>query len=264
MLLSMSRSRRPARADLRAGGYLRPDASHARATTRRSDPASRPSVEVFSVLGRTTTSRRTTRCLIEELPWGRITPTRRPKSQSRRSVWLSEMCASRSSTITVLSAGAPGGLYLFEAPRHHHTILRGKQVECSMQVAATQVGGVHFELIEPLDGPSIYKEFLETHGQGVHHIACSGPRSGYEENLEYFESNGLNILMGGRIGDSVGWWRRIDVRDWQLLRVAPIECHDVPLKQGSVSTVIVCRTAARSSSSLISGSSEARSCCSSQ
>ena len=35
--------------------------------------------------------------------------------------------------------------------------------ECEVQP------GLVFELVQPLDGPSIYKEFLEEHGEGVQH-----------------------------------------------------------------------------------------------
>lgn len=100
----------------------------------------------------------------------------------------------------------PWRVYEFKPPRNHHTVLRGRPVEYSMLVAETRVGGVAFELIEPLDGPSIYKEFLAAHGEGIHHFACSGPGRGYDDNLEFFERQGLKILMGGRIGDSIRYY----------------------------------------------------------
>ena len=33
-----------------------------------------------------------------------------------------------------------------------------------------QANGVTFELLQPLDGPSPWKDFMEKHGEGVHHI----------------------------------------------------------------------------------------------
>ena len=38
--------------------------------------------------------------------------------------------------------------------------------------AETTVDGLGFELIQPVSGPSIYQEYLDTFGEGVQHIAC--------------------------------------------------------------------------------------------
>lgn len=48
--------------------------------------------------------------------------------------------------------------------------LRGQPIEHSFRAALTTVGSVQLELIQPLDGPSLYTEHLEAHGEGVHHI----------------------------------------------------------------------------------------------
>jgi methylmalonyl-CoA/ethylmalonyl-CoA epimerase len=39
-----------------------------------------------------------------------------------------------------------------------------------VKLALAQVGGVQFELVEHIDGDSIYKEFLDEHGEGIHHM----------------------------------------------------------------------------------------------
>jgi len=100
----------------------------------------------------------------------------------------------------------PWNIYKAEPPLLHSTVLRGKPTEFTFMNAETHVGPVDFEFIQPLEGPSIYKEFLEQHGEGVHHIACMGTGSNYEENLENFEKMGLKVLMGGAIGDSIKFY----------------------------------------------------------
>jgi len=40
-----------------------------------------------------------------------------------------------------------------------------------LRYAEGGVGGLKFEVVQPLEGESIYKEFLEKKGEGVHHIA---------------------------------------------------------------------------------------------
>ena len=45
-------------------------------------------------------------------------------------------------------------------PVHHGTELRGKPVPYSLRGAEVMVGDLNFELLEPLEGPSLWREFL--------------------------------------------------------------------------------------------------------
>jgi methylmalonyl-CoA/ethylmalonyl-CoA epimerase len=100
----------------------------------------------------------------------------------------------------------PWSIYLAEPPLLHSTYLRGEPTAFTFMNAETHVGPVDFEFIQPLEGPSIYKEFLEQHGEGVHHIACMGTGTNYEENLQNFEKMGLTPLMSGAIGDNIKFY----------------------------------------------------------
>jgi methylmalonyl-CoA/ethylmalonyl-CoA epimerase len=51
----------------------------------------------------------------------------------------------------------------------------GRPVERSNRVAFATVGGVMWELIEPLDEEGIYARFLAEKGEGVHHVAVATP-----------------------------------------------------------------------------------------
>ena len=57
-----------------------------------------------------------------------------------------------------------------EPPLLRDVTLRGKPVEASMLAAIAQSGSIQVELIQPLEGPSIWKEFLEERGEGLHHV----------------------------------------------------------------------------------------------
>ena len=48
----------------------------------------------------------------------------------------------------------------------------GKPGKFSFKAAWTRdkVGGIQIELIQPVDGDNIYRDFLEEHGEGIHHI----------------------------------------------------------------------------------------------
>ena len=57
-----------------------------------------------------------------------------------------------------------------EPPLLADVTMRGKPVEASMVAAIAQSGNIQLELIQPLEGPSIWKEFLEQRGEGIHHV----------------------------------------------------------------------------------------------
>ncbi|MBN2305840.1 MAG: VOC family protein [Anaerolineae bacterium] len=52
-----------------------------------------------------------------------------------------------------------------------HTIFNGQPTEARAKLAFFQMGQVSIELIEPIGGPSTWRQFLEERGEGVHHIA---------------------------------------------------------------------------------------------
>jgi hypothetical protein len=47
---------------------------------------------------------------------------------------------------------------------------RGKEQGYTMKLALAQLGPVMYELIEPVEGPTSYHEFLDEHGEGLHHL----------------------------------------------------------------------------------------------
>ncbi|NLG85279.1 MAG: VOC family protein [Firmicutes bacterium] len=51
-----------------------------------------------------------------------------------------------------------------------HTRYRGRPTKARAKLAFFQVGGMAVELIEPDDAPSTWREFLKTHGEGLHHL----------------------------------------------------------------------------------------------
>ena len=67
--------------------------------------------------------------------------------------------------------------------------------DSAWRIAVTMVGGVQWELIEPLDDRSIYAEFLATKGEGVHHVAVGG--TGYRDALDAMRAKGRRVLQGG-------------------------------------------------------------------
>ena len=52
-----------------------------------------------------------------------------------------------------------------------HSRYRGKPTDGRAKLAFIQLENLSLELIEPVGGPSTWQEFLDAHGEGVHHIA---------------------------------------------------------------------------------------------
>ena len=105
---------------------------------------------------------------------------------------------------TKLLGWGPWHVYRHEPPRLHDTVVHGKAVGYTMLGAETHVGDVGFEFLQPLEGPSIYKEWLEQHGEGLHHIAVM-LRDVEESTVlkRKFAEVGADVLMGGHIGESI-------------------------------------------------------------
>src|SRR5215471_15676912 len=72
---------------------------------------------------------------------------------------------------TKLLGWGPWNVYRHEPPRLHDTQLRGEPTDFTMLGAETHIGEMGFELLQPIEGPSIYKDWLEQHGEGLHHVA---------------------------------------------------------------------------------------------
>jgi methylmalonyl-CoA/ethylmalonyl-CoA epimerase len=58
-----------------------------------------------------------------------------------------------------------------DAPEKARAAYRGKPTSAQAKLAFMPIGSVQLELIQPLGGDSTWQEFLDTHGEGVHHIA---------------------------------------------------------------------------------------------
>jgi len=76
-----------------------------------------------------------------------------------------------------------------------HTKFNGKPTEARAKLAFFDMGSLSLELIEPIGGPSTWKEFLDTHGEGVHHIAFQV--KGMDWVIQYLDGKGINPIQRG-------------------------------------------------------------------
>jgi len=71
----------------------------------------------------------------------------------------------------------------------------GKPVQRSWRLALAKVGEVQWELVQPLDGKSVYAQFLAEHGPGVHHVGVAV--RDYQGTIEELAERGHEVLLGG-------------------------------------------------------------------
>lgn len=86
-----------------------------------------------------------------------------------------------------------------EGRESSHMTFRGKPSEGRAKLAFFRLENIAIELIEPIGGPSTWQDFLEKHGDGVHHIAFNADN--LEETLE--KCKGMRIEVEQR-GDYKG------------------------------------------------------------
>ena len=62
----------------------------------------------------------------------------------------------------------PWRVYTFGPENCTDLTLYGKPASFSMKLCMAWTGSMFWEIVQPLDGPSIYKDFLDKHGEGIH------------------------------------------------------------------------------------------------
>jgi len=75
------------------------------------------------------------------------------------------------------------------------TEYKGEPTDAKARLAFFQLDNITIELIEPLGGPSTWQEFLDTKGEGIHHIAFD--INGMNKHVKNFEANGIPMIQHG-------------------------------------------------------------------
>lgn len=88
---------------------------------------------------------------------------------------------------------------------------RGKPVSCELLVANIQMNGFVLELHQPVGGDSTFREYLDRHGNGVHHIGIETGED-RDEVIAHLSELGFdtNRTMGIYPGSS---WTIVDSED---------------------------------------------------
>lgn len=75
------------------------------------------------------------------------------------------------------------------------TEYRGERTPARAKLAFFRFENIDIELIEPLDGPSTWREELERHGPGIHHIAFHV--QGMPDCVGLLDAKGISLIQRG-------------------------------------------------------------------
>jgi len=89
----------------------------------------------------------------------------------------------------------PWHFYTYGKPLVRRMTRHGKPAEYKMKVALSYIGKMRIELIEPLEGDTVYAEFVEKHGYGVHHLGVL--TGNMEDSLQEASRCGLEMTQDG-------------------------------------------------------------------
>ena len=87
-----------------------------------------------------------------------------------------------------------GPFRLFE-PEYDEKFYLGEKGDFKMKFALAPLGPIELELIEPLAGKSVYRDFLKKTGGGFHHLAYDVPD--LAEAIEMLRALGMILTMSG-------------------------------------------------------------------
>jgi methylmalonyl-CoA/ethylmalonyl-CoA epimerase len=123
----------------------------------------------------------------------------------------------------------PWSVFEYRPPLLHDTMLRGKPTEYRMIGAEVHCDPVDFEILQPTEGDSIYKEFLERHGEGLHHISVVSRKEDVHATLANFKRQGIDVLMSGRIGSDIEYYY-LDTEPRLKMIAETVSGHAISLK----------------------------------
>ena len=95
----------------------------------------------------------------------------------------------------------PWVVFTFGPPIMHDQTCHGRPSPHRFKIACAQVGPCELELLEPLEGDTIYGDFMAEHGEGLHHIRYFVDTvDELDKHVQILGKLGFPSAMGGRFG----------------------------------------------------------------
>ncbi len=98
---------------------------------------------------------------------------------------------------TIMGIG-PWAIYEWEVPLVYDRTYHGQTAWARERIALAQVGKVQLELVQPVEGPSIYRDWIDEHCEGLHHINFLV--DDVDETVAELARIGFPSMQGGKFG----------------------------------------------------------------
>jgi len=92
----------------------------------------------------------------------------------------------------------PWRVYTFTPENVTGQTYGGEPAAFSLKVCFAESANVIWELMQPLGGPNIVEDFLEEHGEGIHHVAFDCENVPLEQRIAVFAERGFPLTQSGR------------------------------------------------------------------
>ena len=89
----------------------------------------------------------------------------------------------------------PWHFYTYGKPLVKRMTYHGEESDYRMRIVLSYVGPLRIELIQPLEGDTVYADFVREHGYGVHHLGLLV--DDMTEALRKAEAAGLEMIQDG-------------------------------------------------------------------
>ncbi|KAF4945701.1 hypothetical protein FSARC_14382 [Fusarium sarcochroum] len=109
---------------------------------------------------------------------------------------VSSDCRKTISELSKLGIG-PFRTYEFNASTVSDRQYRGGPAEFELLVAFASVGDIVWEIMQPVAGPSLMREFLDKRGEGIHHVAFDCHNTPPQQRKEEFYRRGFKVAQSG-------------------------------------------------------------------
>lgn len=95
----------------------------------------------------------------------------------------------------------PWEVYYIGPPEHEEGYYCGEPTTPAFDIGYAECDDLEIEIIEPLKGQSVHRDFLDEHGEGIHHIACFEFDDPYEVAKRITDA-GIPIVQEGKWYDT--------------------------------------------------------------
>jgi methylmalonyl-CoA/ethylmalonyl-CoA epimerase len=86
---------------------------------------------------------------------------------------------------------------------------RGQPMNAKFKIFATQIGPIEFELIQPVEGKSPHREFLNRKGEGIQHIAFA--IKDLDEEVNKLTRKGCKVELKANLQDANVAYMDLDI-----------------------------------------------------